>query len=582
MIRKLIRQMLGAQIVSALTVSLCLLIDSVMISRFLGRRAIAAYGLANPLLLAIGAIGTLLAAGIQVVCSRALGQGDQAEANRGYSSALAAAAAASFVFVAAVLIGNGFLARVMGAGSEGELHEMTSHYMIGFSIGAPGSMGALVLVPFLQMAGQSGLLVAAVLTMTVADVALDLLNVFVLHWGMFGMGLASALSYYAAMAVGGLYLLNKKCVFRFSLKNIRKKTIAELFRGGIPAGVNMMASVVLVFVMNRILRGLGGNLGIAAIAAYTVILSIGNAANCITTGIGGVSLTLSGIFFHEEDRGALRETVGTLCRTSVVLGLGMGVVLLIFAPQMIGLFLPETGRTQSAAILGLQLYGAGLIPCCINNALKYHYQASGRILLSEGISLTEGMLIPGLCAFVLSRIAGMTGAWIGFAAGETLTLILLGILIRKKSGKAPWKDGAYLLLREDFGAAENETLELRIRTLEETAGAAKEAGDFCLAHGGNERESNRISLCVEEMAANVIQHGFTDGKDRHLAVLILSKPKQWVLRFRDDCKAFDPVRYVPQSEEQGLGIRLVMGITEEAYYTYPMNLNNLVLKVRKE
>ena len=34
--------------------------------------------------------------------------------------------------------------------------------------------------------------------------------------------------------------------------------------------------------------------------------------------------------------------------------------------------------------------------------------------------------------------------------------------------------------------------------------------------------------------------------------------------------------------EQGLGIRLVMGITEEAYYTYPMNLNNLVLKVRKE
>ena len=64
------------------------------------------------------------------------------------------------------------------------------------------------------------------------------------------------------------------------------------------------------------------------------------------------------------------------------------------------------------------------------------------------------MLIPSVCAFILSRIAGMTGAWIGFAAGETLTLILLGILIRKKSGKAPWKDGAYLLLREDFGAAE--------------------------------------------------------------------------------------------------------------------------------
>ena len=271
-----------------------------------------------------------------------------------------------------------------------------------------------------------------------------------------------------------------------------------------------------------------------------------------------------------------------LCRRSVVLGLGMGVILLVFAPQMIGLFLPEAGRTQSAAILGLQLYGAGLIPCCINNALKYHYQASGRILLSEGISLTEGMLIPSVCAFILSRIAGLTGAWIGFAAGETLTLILLGILIRKKSGKAPWKDGAYLLLREDFGAAEEETLELKIRTLEETAGAAKEAGEFCRACGGNERESNHIALCVEEMAANVISHGFADNKTHHLSILILNKPKQWVLRFRDDCRAFDPVRYVPQQEEQALGLRLVMGITEEAYYTYPMHLNNLVLKVRKE
>ena len=95
MIRKLIRQMLAAQIFSALTVSLCLLIDSVMISRFLGEKAIAAYGLANPLLLAIGALGTLLSAGIQVVCSKALGRGSQEEANIGYSSAIMAAGTAS-------------------------------------------------------------------------------------------------------------------------------------------------------------------------------------------------------------------------------------------------------------------------------------------------------------------------------------------------------------------------------------------------------------------------------------------------------------------------------------------------------
>ena len=109
MIRKLIRQMLTAQIVSALTVSLCLLIDNIMIGRFLGETSIAAYGLANPLLLAIGAIGTLLAAGIQVACGKSLGRGSQTETNMGYSSALAVTIVVSGTFLLMVLLFREFL-----------------------------------------------------------------------------------------------------------------------------------------------------------------------------------------------------------------------------------------------------------------------------------------------------------------------------------------------------------------------------------------------------------------------------------------------------------------------------------------
>ena len=89
MIRKLIRQMLTAQILSALTVSLCLLIDNIMIANYLGVESLAAFSIANPVLLAIGAVGTMLGAGVQVVCSRSLGRGSQEETNAGYSSALA-------------------------------------------------------------------------------------------------------------------------------------------------------------------------------------------------------------------------------------------------------------------------------------------------------------------------------------------------------------------------------------------------------------------------------------------------------------------------------------------------------------
>ena len=577
MIRKLVRQMLTAQILSALTVSLCLLIDSIMISRFLGKRAIAAYGFSNPLLLAIGAIGTLLAGGIQVVCSRALGRGSREEANEGYSSAVAVAAVVSVVFAAAVILLRKPLATLMGAGTSGKIFDDTQNYLAGFSIGAPGSMGALVLVPFLQMAGQSNLLVAAVLTMTVTDVVLDLLNVFVFDGGMFGMGLASSLSYYAAMLVAAIYFLSKKSIFRFSRKSVTRKMIAELFRRGIPAGVTMLASVILIYMMNRILNAMHS--GAFGVAAYTVITSIGNAANCITTGIGGVSLTLCGIFFHEEDRTALRETVHLLCRVGILLGLGMGILLLAFAPALIGLFIPEEGETQKIAILGLRLFAVGLIPCCINNALKYSYQATGREGLAEIISLAEGAAFPVLAGFVLSRFLHTTGVWLAFGAGEILTMLAIGAMIRARTGEMPWKEDGFLLLKKDFGAAKDQTLETDIGSLEEVTAASQAAEAFCLARGQDARTANHIALCIEEMAANVIQYGFGDGKPHHLSIRITDSRDRWVLRFRDDCSAFDPVHFVPEEEGQGIGIRLVLAMADEAYYTYSMNLNNLALKI---
>ena len=581
MIRKLVRQMLTAQVFSALTVSLCLLIDSIMIGRFLGEEAIAAYGLANPLLLAIGAIGSLLAAGIQVTCSRSLGKGLQEETNAGYSAALLTAGVISLLCLRVALIFQGPMARLMGATNSESLFHQTKDYIAGFSIGAPGSMGALVLVPFLQMAGQSNLLIVAVLTMTVADVGLDLLNVLVFHGGMFGMGVASAISYYAAMAVAAIYFCSRKCVFRFSLRQVTWKKIRELLSSGVPAGFSMAAAVILVFLVNRILIGLdAAGSAKEELAAFSVITTIGNAAQCINTGTGGVSLTLAGIFYNEEDRSALKELVRLLCRYAVYLGMVMGAALVVLAPPMVRLFIPHAGETQQMAILGLRLYAIGLIPCCINSALKNAYQATGRVLQTELISLTEGAFLPVLVAFIFSRFMGATGVWLYFGLGEILMLLLLGLYIRRITRMEPWEEDACLMLKENFGTNENDLLEANIRSMEEVMVVAEAAEKFCLARSRNNRLGKHIALCIEEMAGNTIQHGFADDKkEHHLSVRILHKPDYWVLRFRDDCGAFDPVHYIPENDGDAVGIHLVLGLAEEARYTYSMNLNNLLLKL---
>ena len=577
MIRKLIRQMLAAQILSALTVSLCLLIDNIMICRFLGVEAIAAYGLANPILLVIGAIGSMLAAGVQVACSKSLGSGSREETNRGYSSAIALMLGISLVLVLAVLLLRNPLSTLMGAGREGKLFDDTRDYLTGFILGAPGSMGALVLVPFLQMAGQSSLLIVAVLAMTVSDVVLDLLSVLVFHNGMFGMGLASSLSYYVAMVIAMGYFLSRKCVFRFSLKMVTLRKIRELIVGGVPTVFTMASSVVLVFILNRILLGVGGS---EAVAAYSVILTLGNASNCISTGMGGVSLTLSGILYHEEDRTGLRDLLRTLVRYAALLGVGMCVLVAVFAPVLVGIFIPETGAARSMTIQGLRLFALGLIPCCVINALKSLYQGTGRVHLTEIISVGEGAVLPALAAFLFSRFLGVTGVWLYYVVGEVLALVCIALYVWKKKGAVSLDSRDFLLLREDFGVKPENLMETEISSLEDVARAAQAAGDFCRKHGQSDKLANHIALCLEEMASNTVIHGFGEKNRNHLSVRVQHKGQRWVLRFRDDCRAFDPVSYVPSgNREDSLGIRLVMAMADDVRYTYSLNLNNLTIKL---
>jgi len=516
---------------------------------------------------------------VQVACSKSLGSGDRAETNRGYSSAIGLMLGISVLFMVSVLLLRDPLTVFMGAGKEGPLFEQTRDYLTGFILGAPGSMGALVLVPFLQMAGQSNLLIAAVLGMTVADVGFDLLSALVFHGGMFGMGLASSLSYYAAMVIAMVYFLSRKCVFKFSFRSITWKKIRELAVGGVPALFGMASSVVLVFLLNKILMDLDGH---EAVAAYSVLLSIGNAGNCVSTGIGGVSLTLSGILYHEEDASGLKELLRLLPRYAVLLGTAMGVVLFAFAPVFVGIFIAEPGKAQTMTIEGVRLFALGLIPCCLNNIFKSLYQGTERVRLTEIISVLEGALLPALAAFLFSRFLGVTGVWLFFAAGELLTLCCVAGYVWKKNGRPVLASAPFLLLKDSFGVKPEDLLEKDIHALDEVTQAARAAEQFCLDHGQSPKTANHMALCIEELAGNTVIHGFEKDGKNHLLLRVQCKQDQWVLRFRDDCRAFDPVSYVPQGTEDALGIRLVMAMAQDIRYTYSMNLNNLVIKLQDQ
>ena len=576
MIEKLVRRMMAAQILSTMTVSLCLLIDNVMIGRFLGVSGLAADSLASPVLMVLNAVCVLVSSGVQVVCSRALGKGLRDEVDRAYSTVLVFTLIFSISFMALVCGLRLPLAKLMGA-QETELLNNTADYIAGFAVGAPAIMGTLVLTPFLQNAGKSNLLIKATLVMTITDIVFDLLNVYVFHGGMFGMGLASSFSYYVALVFYMGYFLSSKCIYVFSKANVKLKIIKEFLVGGFPTVVDLAAALVMVFVMNQILLNIGGDL---LVAAFSVILNVGNVIKSVSMGTAGVSLSLSGIFFYDEDRSALRDMLRAIIRTASVMSILVTALLLVIAPFVVRLIIPYADEEYMKEVaVGLRLFSFGLLPCSINSALKDAYQGTGRIKTMEIIALFENLALPVTVALIINRLFGANGIWLYFLVAEVVMLLGLGVLsiTKRRTDVDKWE--TLLILPENFGVPSENILEFDIHSLEDAVLASRKAEEFCNAHGTEERKSKHIALCIEEMGTNVVRHGFSENGNDQLSIRLQYKDGNWTLRFRDNCPAFDPVSYVSENKNNdGIGLKLAMRMANDAVYTSMMDLNNLVLK----
>ena len=92
-----------------------------------------------------------------------------------------------------------------------------------------------------------------------------------------------------------------------------------------------------------------------------------------------------------------------------------------------------------------------------------------------------------------------------------------------------------------------------------------------------------MGLAAEEAVGNVIEHGFSDGKPHSVEVRVLKKDGGWMLRVRDDCRLFDPGKYIEQytgdDPSANIGLKLLREIALEITYVNALKLNNLMIKV---
>ncbi len=582
-INKLFRNSVISIILAAIATMLGIVIDGIVIGRFLGSDSMAAYGLVTPVINLSTAFSGILATGAQIICAQHLGAGSKSRARRAFSMCMVITVIVSVLMMAVVLLFRGGIAQLLGAhGKSAHLLQPTSEYLLGIVFSFPCVLFLFEFNSLMRLDGDANRVIVAVIVMTVLDVAGDLVNALVVHGGMLGMGLTTSISYFAALVIMLLHFTKKDIIFRFSFKGLRLKDLGEIIATGSSSAVGSASSMLRNAVLNQIM--VATVLSSTAVAALGVVNTVFNFTSSTMLGVAMTTAMIAGMILGEQDKVAAEALVKVTIRTTLIVGGLLTAILLIFADPIAGAFGGADGAQMvSLATKGLRIYALSIFFYGLNVAFINYTQGMRRMVVSDLFCFLVNFPFIVLPALALFGVLDADAVWWSFLIGETLNLLCIIVYAAVKKRGFPFRAKDFLFLRDGFGVSDEDLLDFSVTEASQVIPASEAVEAFCSGKGASSKESMMLALFVEELSNNIIQFGFADGKSHSIDIRLIKLDNGWTLRMRDNCKKFDPTEWIKLHENtdptQNIGIRMVCGMAKDVQYLSTLDLNNLTITI---
>ena len=580
--RKQFRETMLVLINAELADALCGVIDGVVVGRFLGAEAMAAHGITTPIFVLLTIFSYMITVGFQQPCTLYIGRGEKQHANGLFSATMYLTLGIAVLFAAAGLLFTRPVARVMGAPAAGAILSMSVDYLRAVFMGTPFLLVFLSLIPVLQLDGQRKLVHLGSLVMGVSDVVIDLLNVKVFHGGMFGIGMATSVSYLLGTLVLLTYFFRKNRMFHLRARDMHGSRPGTIFLTGLPAGIRVGARAVAEIGLNALVMGTAGA---TAMAAFSVQHNLSSLLVSFAIGISGATLLLSGISYGEQDRRGLMDVVRMSAYACIGVMGTVGLAVFALARPLAALYLSSQDASFPLAVFAIRCLALSMPLMAWTRCMGCYEQGVEKNGKAVWIFLGEELLALLACALIMSRLWGVKGIFAAFPVSQLLVILSVNLQAylhrdRRYSGME-----AYLDVPDDFGVPPQDRL---VRTLvrpEEVWELADQAQTFCEDRGLTSEKAYRVSMYIEEMGNIIMIYGFADGKPHHLEIRLSLYRGQAILHFRDDCRRFDITERAshwqedPEHPETTLGVRMVMNSAGLMRYDNSLSTNNLVVLI---
>lgn len=376
-------------------------VDAVIVGQFVGKEALASVGGSSAAIINL-LVGFFmgLSGGAAVIISQSWGAGDDLAISRAVHSGMAlAVAGGAGLMVVGITLGGPVL-RMMGTPADviqGSRLYLTI-YFVGIIPNLIYNMGS----GMLRAVGDSRRPLYFLVVTCFANIALDLLFVAVLQWGVAGVAWATVASQTVSAWLVLRTMSASPASYHLTIRKIRfhGPTLRRIVRIGIPAGIQS----AMYAISNLLLQSGVNSFGTDTMAAWTAFGKLDSLYWMGSGAFGTAVATFAGQSYGAGDYDRMKKTVhdGTVMNT--IYGLFLSAAMLIGGKYALRLFLSDPSALA---------YGEGMIRC-----ISYGYVLFIPIELLAAVCRSAGdtlrptvMTAVGICGFRVAWLFTILSWW---------------------------------------------------------------------------------------------------------------------------------------------------------------------------
>ena len=548
-------------------------IDTLIVGNTLGPINISAMALIAPIITFINLIYWMVGLGGSLLVSVSKAERNEEKADMYFTLSMALLAIIGVLFSVFGII---FLDSIVNTlTTNPALAVLVKKFLGVYFLGSPFLFVLMGIAYFIRADGKPRLSFYALLISNVVNLILDL--VFILGFGMDIGG--AALATISGYAVGTVFIMQyffakDRTMHFISLVKCKLSLVYDIITSGFPSASGQLFLTIKLFLINTFIALVAGKQGLTAFSVYynsmfmVYIFLIGTAQSMSP---------IASIYYQEKDYSGVKFTVERSLKIVLASGTAFTILFLAFPSLLLNLFGVNDPADMAVGINALRILSFSIIGTGITFLMMFYTQAIQRKKLSFAISITEGLLIPVICAYVLSGIMGVDGIWISLVIAEVGTILMIYFATKITSQRSEGKFSGFFLLGN---YNDTPVLDVTIHSsVEDVVGLSQKLIDFTKENGVDEKVALRIGMAVEEMAVNTIK--FNNNEIERIDILSKIETDEITIAFKDSGKEFNPSTYTCEEKDSFENIEVLQKIADDISYARLIGLNSTVITIKR-